>query len=232
MKHSIIIMAKVPRAGNVKTRLQPFLAPALCKTLAESFLTDAIDKTRRICDCLIIAYAPASEKKYFAELDCENLTLVHQRGADLGEKMTNAFEFAFRRYSDANVVMIGTDSPTFPAEFIERAFEFLETDAETVLGKSDDGGFYLIGLQRKIHSRLFDNIEWISPKVFEQVMRNIERLKINLKLVPAWYDVDTPKDLRRLCEEITTDETAQKIAPQTFGWLISNSGVFDLDSNF
>ena len=232
MNRLIIIMTKVPRAGNVKTRLQPLLAPAECATLAEAFLADAIDKTRVVCHSLIAAFAPASESNYFARFDCENLVLTEQRGADLGERMANAFEFAFLENSDANVVMTGTDSPTFPVQFVERAFEFLETDADAVLGKSEDGGFYLIGLGRKNRRRLFENIEWSSPRVYEQITRNVEQLKINLKLVPVWYDVDTPEDLRRLRDEILIDKTVQKIAPQTFRWLTRNSGVFDADSTF
>ena len=218
MNRTIIIMAKVPRAGNVKTRLQPFLDAEQCRTLAEAFLFDAINKARNLCDRLIIAFAPASEKDYFAALNIENLTAVEQRGANLGDKMSDAFEFAFRADSDANVVLIGTDSPTIPPEFIEGAFEFLESEAEIVLGKSADGGFYLIGLRENAPS-LFDTIEWSSALVYEQTTRNIERLKINLQLIPAWYDVDTPDDLRRLRDELLQNEKVQKLAPQTFQWL-------------
>ena len=193
MNRVIIIMAKVPRAGNVKTRLQPFLSPAECETLAEAFLADAINKTRNLCDYLIVAFAPADGKDYFVRFDFENLTLIEQKGANLGDKMFNAFEFAFQTISDANVVMVGTDSSTFPARFVEDAFAALETDAETVLGKAADGGFYLIGL-RKNFKHLFENIEWSSPLVHAQITRRIERLKINLQAVPAWYDVDNPAD--------------------------------------
>lgn len=222
MNRIIIIMAKVPRAGNVKTRLQPFLSPGQCRDLAEAFLFDALEKTQILCDELIIAFAPASEKDYFDDLPNRNLTLVEQRGADLGVKMSNAFEFAFRRDSDANVVLIGTDSPTFAPEFIEGAFEFLESEAEMVLGESADGGFYLIGLRANAPT-LFDRIEWSSALVYGQMTRNVERLKINLQTIPAWYDVDTPNDLRRLRDELLKNEKVQKIAPHTFQWLNQNT---------
>jgi rSAM/selenodomain-associated transferase 1 len=140
-------MAKVPRAGNVKTRLQPFLSAEQCRTLAEAFLYDTINKTRNVCEELVIAFAPAHEKNYFADFDCKNLTLIEQNGEDLGEKMFNAFKFVLSVSTDTNVLIIGTDSPTFSVEFIERAFEALESNSETVLGKSEDGGFYLIGLR-------------------------------------------------------------------------------------
>jgi len=227
MKRTIIIMAKVPRAGNVKTRLQPFISGEECRTLAEAFLFDAINKVRNVCHRLIIAFSPAEEKSYFDEFENrENLILIEQKGANLGERMANAFRFAFRSDSDAAVVIIGTDSPTFPVEFAERAFADLETKAEIVLGKSDDGGFYLIGV-KKIYPTLFDGIKWSSAKVYEQLIANIENLKIsNFELISGWYDVDTMEDLRRLQDELLETEAARKLAPETSRWMIANRKIF------
>lgn len=218
-------MAKVPRAGNVKTRLQPFLAPEECRDLAEAFLLDAIHKTRSLCDDLIVAFAPAGEESYFAEFAVENLVLIEQTGADLGEKMSNAFDTVFKSNPNAGVLMIGTDSPTFPADFIEESFAALESKAEIVLGESADGGFYLIGL-RQSSPGLLENIEWSSPLVFKQMMRNIEALNLELKLLPEWFDVDTPQDLRRLREEIRGNEQMQTGVPQTSRWFASNAKIF------
>lgn len=117
MKRAIIIMAKVPRAGNVKTRLQPFLSAEQCISLSEAFLEDAIEKAKKSTDILIIAFSPAEEREYFDRFSDENLILIEQNGADLGEKMFNAFEFAFQKNLDS-VVMIGTDSPTFPGDYL------------------------------------------------------------------------------------------------------------------
>jgi hypothetical protein len=227
MKRTIIIMAKVPMAGNVKTRLQPFLFPEECRSLAEAFLFDAINKTRDVCGKLIVAFSPSDEKGYFDEFEMrEDLILVEQKGANLGERMANTFAFAGELDSTANVVMIGTDSPTFPAEFAERAFAHLETKAEIVLGKSDDGGFYLIGA-KKIPPTLFDRIEWSSARVFGQIAANIERLKISrFETIPDWYDVDTPEDLFRLRDELLQIEAARNIAPATYQWMSKNEQVF------
>jgi rSAM/selenodomain-associated transferase 1 len=226
MNRVIIIMAKVPRAGNVKTRLQPFLATEQCETLAEAFLADAIAKTENLCDRRIIAFTPAHEKGFFDRFDLENITLIQQTGANLGDRMCNAFEFSFQTISDANVVMIGTDSPTFPAQFVEDAFAALETNAETILGKAADGGFYLIGL-RKNYPDLFANIEWSSPRVYEQITRNIERLKIISQTIPDWYDVDNAADLWKLKTEISTERQTKLTAPQTTEWLTTNWKIFD-----
>lgn len=227
MKRTIIIMAKVPRAGNVKTRLQPFLSPEESRALAEAFLFDAINKARNVCDKIIVAFSPSGEKSYFDEFEMRgDLILIEQKGADLGERMANAFEFAVGADLETAVVMIGTDSPTFPIEFAEKAFADLETRAEIVLGKSDDGGFYLIGL-KKIFPTLFDRIEWSSAKVFEQITANVENLKIGaLELISDWYDVDEFADLLRLRDELLETKAARKNAPATYQWTIENAEIF------
>lgn len=107
--------------------------------------------------------------------------------------------------------MTGTDSPTLPREFITQAFEFLETKADAVLGKTSDGGFYLIGL-RKLEPRIFEVVEWSSPRIFEQTKRNIENLNLSLSEILVWYDVETPEDLQRLKRELTSNP---QIAPKT-----------------
>lgn len=228
MKRAIIIMAKVPVAGAVKTRLQPFLSPDECAELARAFLHDAVAKAKSVCENVILAYSPADRKNVLDETLRRENTLVAQTGATLGDRMTNAFEFAFAQKSDA-VVMIGTDSPTVHAEYIEQAFDFLEINSDIVLGKTADGGFYLIGTQQKIHSELFKNVAWSSAAVFRQMIANAERLKLRWRAVPAWYDVDTPDDFTFLRDEISRDEQARKRAPATFEWLESNAKLRDAD---
>jgi len=215
MKKVIIIMAKVPIAGTVKTRLSPFLSAEQSATLAECFLRDTVGKAKSLSDELIIAYTPVEKRNVLLTTLPNEQIFIEQKGANLGGKMFHAFEFAFSQNSDA-VVMIGTDSPTFPAQFITQAFEMLlETDA--VLGKTADGGFYLIGL-RKLKKEIFETIEWSSPKTFEQTARNIENLNLKLSFLPNWYDVDTPDDLKRLIKDLSKNPS---IAPKTFEFLES-----------
>lgn len=227
MKRTIIIMAKVPTAGTVKTRLQPALSPEKCAELARAFLRDTVNKAESVCENIILAYSPAAEIDLLKKIAASEHSFLEQKGADLGEKMLNAFAFAFARETNsAAAVMIGTDSPTFPAESIEEAFESLETGAEIVLGKTADGGFYLIGL-KKILPNIFDRIEWSTASVFAGLSRNLEKLKIGKpKLLPTSFDVDTASDLQRLREEILQNKHLRKIAPETYGWLISNSELF------
>ncbi len=218
-------MAKVPLAGTVKTRLQSILSPEKCAELALAFLQDTLKKAETVCKNVILAYSPAGQSSYFRGIVSPKITLVEQKGENLGEKMANAFEFAFSEDPDSAVVMIGTDSPTFPDDYLARAFSALETNAEIVLGKSKDGGFYLIGLRKPV-PELFAEIAWSSPLVFEQMTENIKSLEIEkLKLMPEHYDVDTPDDLLMMKDEILGDESLQKSAEKTFQWLMNNREI-------
>jgi len=216
MKKTIVIMTKVPQAGKVKTRLQPYLTARQSAEISVCFLQDTEAKAKTVAQNLIIAFSPIEMKNLLIDILQTEPILVEQKGENLGERMFHAFEFAFLHDSDA-VVMIGTDSPTVPAEFIKRAFAFLETKADAVLGKTKDGGFYLIGL-RKLERAIFKNVEWSSPKTFEQTRHNIENLNLSLSEISNWYDVDTPEDLKRLKKELMGNP---QLAPKTAEFLNS-----------
>jgi len=214
--NTTIIMAKVPTAGTVKTRLEPFLTPEHCAELAECFLLDTVSKAESVQNQIIIAYTPIEKRDVLLKILPTQKTLIEQKGATLGEKMFHAFQYAFSQNSDA-VVMIGTDSPTFLPDFFEQAFENLKI-ADAVLGETEDGGFYLIGL-RTLRKEIFENIEWSSPKTFRQTVRNIKKLGLKLSLLPTWFDVDFPADLERLRKDLAENPI---IAPRTFDWLKKN----------
>lgn len=219
MKRAIIIMSKVPTAGKVKTRLASALSPEQSAELAAVFLLDAVRKAKSICENVILAYSPPEEINALKRIVPFQSVFIEQTGKDLGNKMFNAFKFAFERNSDSAVVMIGTDSPTLPADFIEQAFEHLELETDVVLGKTEDGGFYLIGLRAPIE-KIFANVEWSSPQTFEQVYRNVSNLNLHLRETPGWYDVDEPRDLEKLREEFRHNKNARRRAPQTFEFLM------------
>lgn len=208
-------MAKVPLAGNVKTRLLPVLSPDDCAAFAGNLLADAVEKAADQQNKLIISYAPEGRTGYFDDLsERHDLILIPQKGTDLGEKMFNAFDFAFSLRLDS-AVMIGTDSPTFPAAYFGRSHAFLENGADAVLGKTLDGGFYLIGL-RVLKRGIFEKVDWSSAETFDQTATNIKNLGLKLALIPEWFDVDRPADLERLKKDLTEDP---ELAPQTARWL-------------
>jgi rSAM/selenodomain-associated transferase 1 len=211
-------MTKVPVAGRVKTRLQPALTPGQSAELSVAFLQDAENKASKITENLYVAVSPFDERDGIEPILQHNPILIEQKGTDLGEKMRNAFKFVFDRGAEA-VLMIGTDSPTFPTDYLEQAFEFLEIETDVVLGKAEDGGFYLIGL-RKFDPRIFEKVEWSSTDTFEQIWENVMDLELHLREVPSWYDVDEPGDLEKLRQELLHNENTQKRAAKTFEWFL------------
>lgn len=215
-------MAKVPLPGAVKTRLEPILSPESCAALATAFLVDTAEKARRVNENVIIAFSPASEKPALSKIIGDNSAIFAQTGNDLGERIVSSFSHAFASGADL-VVMIGTDSPTFPADYVEQAFEFLELETDVVLGKTTDGGFYLIGLRSTVPP-IFADVRWSSPNTFHDVYRNASRLELHLREVPSWFDVDEPHDLEKLRAELTNNANARRRAPQTYKVLFEWGG--------
>jgi hypothetical protein len=212
-------MIKVPRSGKVKTRLVPSLSPQQSAELASCFAQDVIAKSLQTTRNVIVAYTPSDGRVTLEKLLPDGLIWIEQRGENLGERMTNAFLDVFAK-SFSPLVMIGTDSPTLPVEFIESAIESLSNDeSDLVLGATKDGGYYLIALRQMFDEKLLAEIEWSTPKVFKQTVRNAEALNLRLKTLPVWYDVDEPQDLIRLQKEMRDDVEAQRRAPSTYSWL-------------
>src|SRR5215210_4518889 len=97
MKRAIIIMAKIPTAGKVKTRLQPHLSPNQCAALAAAFLQDTVNKEKTVCENTILAYSPPEEINALRKILPFHSIFIEQTGRDLGERMFNAFKFAFEQ---------------------------------------------------------------------------------------------------------------------------------------
>lgn len=223
---AIIVMAKVPRAGRVKTRLRPFLSGEQASELAVCFLQDTISTIKNLSENVIVAFTPAGERRTIEAVLPGDLSFIEQKGHDLTERLESVIEFAANR-NFSPIIVIGADSPTLPAEFVRKAIESFESDeTDIALGATEDGGFYLIGLRGKYFG-LFENIRWSSEFVFRQTAENIERLNLKLFQLPRWYDVDTADDLIFLREKMLSGEENGKSAPKTFEWLISNSALFD-----
>lgn len=224
---AIVVMAKFPSAGQVKTRLSPFLSDDQSASLAACFLKDTIAKVRQVTGNIIVAYSPAGAGEQLKALlpDGDGLRMVAQKGNDLGKRLESALLYA-ESEGFSPVIVIGADSPTLPPEFVKTAIEsFKSNETDIVLGATRDGGFYLVGL-RQNYAELFENVAWSSDLVFGQMMRNVERLGLRLSKLESWYDVDTPDDLLRLRNEMLADENGRQPAPKTYEWLARNARLF------
>ncbi|HKY29560.1 MAG TPA: TIGR04282 family arsenosugar biosynthesis glycosyltransferase [Pyrinomonadaceae bacterium] len=219
----VVLMAKAPRAGHVKTRLVPPLTQSQAAALADCFIRDTVLNVRQIVDTLMIAYAPANARQDLEPILPSNLLWFEQRGDDLGERLDSvANHLSFLGFGP--VVILGADSPTLPATFIEQALEVLASgQADVTLGPTTDGGYYLVGMNSAI-AGLFRNIDWSTPFAYEQTVANANALDLRLHTLPMWYDVDTPADLYLLREQMSADDpTLMKRAPNTYRWFSANA---------
>ena len=160
-----------------------------------------------------IGYLPRDAQEYFQQL-APDMQLICQRGETLGERLDNLLADALEGGVGCAVV-IGSDSPTLPEEYIRQAFVLLAT-FDVVIGPAQDGGYYLIGM-KKPHSSLLRQVPMSTPQVLSDTLALAQSTGATVSLLPVWYDVDTVDDLRRLLAE--SDELGDEIAQQTRRWL-------------
>ncbi len=189
---ALILFARDPVIGQVKTRLEDGLDPDSVLKLYTCFLKDSIRLIRSIEGAdRFIGVSPSNLSGFFSGLDREpSITVFDQQGKDLGEKMRHAFESRFAQGYE-KVVIIGSDSPTLPKEYIERA---LASSKDLTLGPSTDGGYYLIGMAKPFVDVMRD-VDWGSGHVLRQTLDRVRALGVSLKVLPPWYDVDRKEDL-------------------------------------
>ena len=197
---ALAVMAKAPQAGRVKTRLCPPLSPAEAAAFARCCLLDTLAKVRTLPAVPVLTYTPASQRQCFAAM-APDFTLLPQPAGDLGRRMAHCFRRLFARGFSA-VLLMGSDLPTLPVAYLRHAMALLEAaSVDLVLGPSEDGGYYLIGL-RQLHEALFTQIPWSSAGVLQATLQRAAAHRLRVACLPAWYDVDTPAELARLRTEL------------------------------
>ena len=179
-------MAKVPRAGEVKTRLCPPLELDEAARLYRAFLLDKVEQVRSLGDAShAIAYTPDEGRSLFAAM-APDFILVPQRGGELGVRLAAAAGELLAQ-GHAAVLLIDTDTPTLPTGCLVEALALVaRADTDLVLGPSEDGGYYLIGL-RAAPRELFEGVPWSTPQVFaETVRRALRHLSHGVRARVRW----------------------------------------------
>ena len=215
---ALAVMTKAPRAGQVKTRLTPPLTPEEAARLNVCFLRDisaAIIKAghnARGIGC----YTPVGSEEGYRDILPAEFQLIAQRKGDFGQRLAGAIEDLLA-VGFGSVCLINSDSPTAPAAVFAEATRLLSSPNErVVLGPSDDGGYYLIGM-KKLQPRLFERIDWSSDRVLSQTLERAAEIGLDVRLLPACYDVDDRTTLHRLCDDLLgpNDYRGPEIAPAT-----------------
>jgi len=203
----LVIMAKHPLPGTVKTRLARSIGDEAAAGLAKAFLEDLIDRLHHCGNRLVLATSPNNPPatNYFQTLATNlkgHCQLWSQPAGSLGNRLEQVTaDHLGQQPGDHNrVVVIGSDSPTLPTTTIRAAFETLK-HTHVVLAPADDGGYVLIGLSCPVPS-LFEGIDWSTPRVLQQTRQQLTASNTPFVELPGWYDIDTLDDLIRLDNEL------------------------------
>lgn len=198
---ALIIFAKAPEPGQVKTRLSPPLTSDQAARLHEAFTLDVVRAAQSLTRVTQwLSCAPSTTHPFFRRLSHRfRLRLLTQTGETLGERMASAMRQTLDTGA-TRVVLIGTDIPTLPGTIIRDAFRLLRR-ADVVLGPACDGGYYLVGVSRRVPP-IFDEIPWGRSTVLEATLAHVNRLGLRCRLLPFWYDVDALPSLRLLAAHL------------------------------
>jgi uncharacterized protein len=198
MLPAVAVMAKVPGATAVKSRLHPVLGAELATRLYDCFLRDRLDALATVAGIgRVVAFTPPEARELMGRLVPPGFMLVPQRGLDLGERLHGLLAELLAA-GHPGAIAIDSDSPTLPMSYVAEAARILESSAaEVVIGPCDDGGYYLIGVRRP-HAELFEGIPWSTDRVLPLTLERARRCGLATHVLPAWFDVDTEADLTRL----------------------------------
>jgi len=196
------LFAKYWQPGQVKTRLAASLGAEQAAEIYRQFVLTMLRRFSACCDCKLLVYAPPERGQEFKQSTPDGWQLEPQADGDLGRRMQ---QFFARRLEAGcqRVVLLGSDSPNVPLEYVEQAFQRLR-QCDVVLGPTDDGGYWLIGVSSDVPA-LFSDIPWSTPQVWPATINALQAAGVGYETLPAWYDVDRAEDLKRLIADLRAD---------------------------
>jgi len=194
---AIIVFARLPIEGKVKTRLAKDLGIDFATSFYKVCAEHTFDEILNLEKSEISPFLFCSEESEFDDVknwSKNKFKYYSQQGYNLGERMLNAFITVF----DAgfrNIILVGTDTPEISAELMNEALDHLK-NYKCVIGPSDDGGYYLIGLNSSLDN-LFDGIEWSTDTVFSNTIAKLEEGNHSYFVMEKMIDIDTKEDLQK-----------------------------------
>jgi uncharacterized protein len=193
----ILFFVKYPEPGHVKTRLSKAIGPVDSAELYRRFALDMLDGLRESRFPLLIFFYPDIRAREVRDWLGEDHPYSPQKGKDLGERMSFAFQDVFGK-GYKRVVLLGSDTPDLPASILQEAMESLQ-HRTSVIGPTLDGGYYLIGFQKEAFCPdIFKGVPWGGKTVFRETLSILHLHRNNPYVLPAWRDVDDLEDLKAL----------------------------------
>jgi uncharacterized protein len=209
----LVIMAKAPRLGAVKTRLTLSLSPAAVTDFYCCLLDDTLTLARSLSDVEVAIMCPDSDVSELTELVGTGASVVAQKGEGLAAGLASVFAH-FAQDHQRRTIAFNSDSPHLPRSVLEDAFETLVAD-DVVVGPTHDGGYYLVGAKAS-HPTLFARDGMGTSSALESLLSRARALELSVGFADSFYDIDVAEDLTRLAAEL---RLAPARAPRTAGWL-------------
>jgi uncharacterized protein len=210
---TLVVMAKAPRPGMVKTRLAQRLPVEAVTELYCCLLDDTMALARSMGTVEVAIMCPASHVEELVGLARGVMNVVAQKGEGLAAGLTSVFAH-FTAGGQQRVVAFNSDSPHLPASILGSAFEAL-TNHDVVVGPTNDGGYYLVGA-KAAHPTLFYDDGMGTKSALDSLLARARELRLSVAFTDPFYDIDEERDLARLAAEL---RLAPARAPRTAVWL-------------
>jgi uncharacterized protein len=211
-KRTLVIMAKAPKPGRVKTRLAQSLPVHAVTAFYRCLLDDTLALARSLGKLRVAIMCPGSDVDELAGLAGESVEVVSQNGEGLAAGLNSVFAH-FAAGGEERIIAFNSDSPHLPASFLKSGFEALASH-DLVVGPTYDGGYYLVGA-KAIHPALFEGDDMGTKSALETLLERAQALKLSVGFTPDFYDIDVADDLVRLAQEL---RLAPERAPRTAAW--------------
>ena len=209
----LVIMAKAPKPGAVKTRLTPRLSLQAVTAFYRCLLDDTLALARSLVGVEIAIMCPDSDVNELASLTGQGVRVVAQKGEGLAAGLTSVFAH-FVEGPQRRIIAFNSDSPHLPRSVLEEAFETLAAH-DVVVGPTYDGGYYLVGA-KAFHPTLFTGDGMGTSSALERLLSRARVLELSVGFEDPFYDIDVVDDLIRLAAEL---QRAPARAPRTAVWL-------------
>jgi len=223
---TLVIMAKAPKPGMVKTRLAQYLPAPAVTELYRCLLEDTLALARSLGNVDVAIMCPASDVDDLARLarsasddpasnnddDDDAVRVVAQTGEGLAAALTSVF--AHFAANGQRIIAFNSDSPHLPASVLQKAFEALDA-CDVVVGPTHDGGYYLVGA-KATHQGLFNGDGMGTSNALETLLERARSLGLSVHLANPFYDIDVASDLVQLDAEL---KLSPQRAPRTAAWL-------------